>query len=98
MDFVDFPASYDTLLAFAESFRAPKSVLNALASLKHFHLDADLALAQGVATHLSAPTLTLELLAQLCHLSLRLGEGGVVFAALLSFAFAPMARLSSLLP
>ena len=114
----DFPASCSTLLAFAEfllqAVTAPKSVLNALASIKHFHLDHEFSVVPFNARPLrlwrralphtcrhvptQAPPLELALLCQLCQLSMRLGDGGVVFAALLAFQFASLARLSSLLP
>ena len=45
-NFTDFPADCEVLLAFAEfllqAALAPKSVLNALSSMKHFHLDTEL--------------------------------------------------------
>ena len=97
-----------------QSVTAPKSVLNALASIKHFHLDREFSVVAFDARSLrlwrralpltcrhvpvQAPPLDLALLCQLCQLSLRLGPGGGVFAALLSFQYASMARLSSLLP
>ena len=112
----DFPATESSLLAFAEflvgSCRAPKSVLNALGSVKHFHLDHQLPVyAFGSRTvqlwrralprtlrHVpqTAPALRVTDLERLCGLGLRLGEEGVVMAALMAFAFASMARLSSL--
>ena len=114
--FRDFPATLGALLAFAEfmllSFTAPKSVLNALASLKHFHLDFQWSVEVFEARELvlwrralpltcrhlarPAPPLMLDLLQQLVGLALRLGPEGTVLAALMAFLFASMARLSSL--
>ena len=116
--FLDFPVGARTLLAFGEfllrTYRAPKSVLNAFASLRHFSLDFNLdvsafqersvllwrrALPLTCRHSVSqAPPITLELLERLCLLSDRLGEAGLVFAALLALLFATMARLSSFLP
>ena len=113
----DFPATLNSLQAFAEfllqSVQAPKSVFNALASIKHAHKDLLLPVevfddwqlqkwrrAVGITCrHVPnpAPALPFELLEQLCELAGRLGEAGEVLAALLSFLFATMARLSSLL-
>ena len=113
----DFPATVVSLQAFAEflwpSCIAPKSVFNALASVKHFHLDFALDIAAFESRKLQlwrralvlncrhvplrAPPLTLELLEGLVQLSLGLGEMGRVMAALMSILFASMARLSSLL-
>ena len=115
-DFIDFPATVDSLLAFGEfllsAVRAPKSVLNALGSIKHFQLDLQLSVEVFDARQLflwrralpltcrhvprQAPPMSLELLDQSCGLSLRLGTLGVVFAALMAFAFASLPRLSSL--
>ena len=114
----DFPASTSTLLAFAEfllvSFTAEKSVLNALASVRHFHLDCGLpteafddralllwrrALPLTFRSQRAqAQALPLELLRQLCQLSRLLGVKGEVLATLMAVLFASMARLSSLLP
>ena len=116
--FLDFPVGARTLLAFGEfllrTYRAPKSVLNAFASLRHFSLDFNLdvsafqersvllwrrALPLTCRHSVSqAPPITLELLERLCLLSDRLGEAGLVFAGLLALLFATMARLSSFLP
>ena len=116
--FRDFPATCNGLLVFAEfmldSVKAPKSVLNALASIKHYHLDHDFSVVAFDTRRLrlwrralphtvrhvprQAPPINWALLCQLCQLSLQLGDGGVVFAALMAFLFASMARLSSLLP
>ena len=115
--FSDFPASARVLLAFGEfllqTYTAPKSVLNALASLRHFHLDFGLDVSGFQARsvmlwrralpftcrHLpmQAPPVSLELLEQLCALGRRLGESGAVMTALLALLFATMARLSSFL-
>ena len=116
--FIDFPAVAGALQAFAEfllqTCSAPKSVLNALGSVRHFHLDhglhtgafdsRQLQLWRRALPHTcrhvpaQAPPLPFQLLERLCGLSLRLGEAGVVFAALMAIAFASLARLSSLLP
>ena len=116
--FTDFPTSARVLQAFGEflllSCTAPKSVLNALGSVKHFlldhHLDVaafadrDLFLWRRALPHscrhvrAQAPAMPFVLLEQLCVLSLQLGEVGVVFAALVALLFATMARLSSFLP
>ena len=115
--FVDFPVAARTLLAFGEfllrTYDAPKSVLNAFASLKHFHLDFNLDVSgfQHRSVQLwrralpltcrhsvsQAPALQLTLLEQLCSLGIRLGETGRIMAALLALLFATMARLSSFL-
>ena len=115
--FRDFPATARSLLAFAEflllTYLAPKSVLNALASIRHFHLDLELGVEAfqeravvlwrralpHTCRHVpaQAPPLTLELLERLCELSVKLGEAGVVMAALMALLFAAMARLSSFL-
>ena len=114
----DFPADAGTLMAFGEfllqSYSATKSVLNALSSVRHFHLDCrfpveafadrDLvlwrrALPLTVRTVSSpAEPLTLELLERLCALAETLGRRGLVFSAFMAVLFASMARLSSLLP
>ena len=87
----DFPATCTTLLTFAEfmlqAVTDPKSVLNALASLRHFHLDSEFAVEAFSARRLrlwrralpltcrhvpaQAPQLNLAMLCQLCQLSLR---------------------------
>ena len=107
-----------TLLCFAEflvrSFKAPKSVVNALASVKGFHL------LQGFDTaafddtrvahfrrslpltmrHELAPAraLPLQLLNKLCIRAQGAGQAGLVFGTFLSVLFFSMARASSLLP
>ena len=116
--FTDFPATGRVLQAFAEflflTYKAPKSVLNALASIGHFHLDhgldtgafefRELQLWRRALPHTcrhvpkQAPPITVSLLRRLCGLALGLGEAGMVLAALMAIAFASMARLSSLLP
>ena len=117
-DLQDFPATTRTLLAFGEYllqfFKAHKSVLNALASVKHFHLDCGLptdvfegrelglwrrALPLTVRDRVrAAPPLPPGVLQQLCELCRGLGERGLLFTALITVTFASMARLSSLLP
>ena len=116
--FRDFPATASTLTCFGEfllrSFQAPKSVFNALASVKHFHLDYALPTLAFESRRVAlwkravsltvrhvpagAPPITREVLDKLCCLAARLGELGVVFAALASVLYFSMARLSSLLP
>ena len=96
--FIDFPASVRSLLAFAEfllgSLRAPKSVLNALGSVKHFQLDLQMPVEVFDARKLvlwrralpltcrhvprQAPPMSLGLVEQLCELSLRLGQAEVL--------------------
>ena len=114
----DFPAPASTLVAFGEfllrSFRAPKSVFNALASLGHFHLDHELdtgpfnsrqvylwrRAVETTVRHVpqGAPPLSREVLRAMCELAGRLGPLGWLFAALASVLYCTMARLSSLLP
>ena len=114
--FPDFPAAARTLLAFAEflllSFTAPKSVLNALGSVRHFHLDLQMPVdafdnrslvlwrraLPFTCRHITrpAPPLGRALLTQLCQLSLQLGDSGRVLAALMALLYASMARSSSL--
>ena len=114
----DFPAAAGTLVIFGEfllrSYRAPKSVFNALASLRHFHLDRNLPLEAFESRKVSlwkravastvrhvprpAPPLPQGVLGQLCELALQLGPLGLLFAVLASVIFSSMARLSSLLP
>ena len=114
----DFPVEVSTLLCFAEflvrSFRAPKSVINALASLKSFHL------LQGFTTvafndtrvahfrralpltmrHAPEPAwaLLLALLNRLCQRAHNAGQAGLVVGTFLSVLLFSMARASSLLP
>ena len=114
--FTDFPATERVLLAFAEflvrTFTAPKSVLNALSSVRHFHLDHGWPILAFEARSLMlwrralpltlwyvphrAPPLRLGLLEQLCNFSSWLGQPGIVLTALMAFLFVSMARLSSL--
>ena len=114
----DFPATVSSLLLFAEfllrSYRAPRSVLNALSSLRTFHLIRGLqtdAFADYQVTlykralpltvrHVptGAAPLPFDLLERLCALSERQGTGGLAFAALMAATFFSMARLSSLAP
>ena len=116
--FKDLPATASTLTCFGEfllrSFAAPSSICNALANLRHFHLDAALATdafdsravflwkraIRSTVRHVPhrAPPLPVELLEQLCALARRMGPLGQVFAALAAVLFFSMARLSSLLP
>ena len=114
----DFPATASSLVAFGEfllrSFQAPKSVFNAIASIRHFHLDCELPTGAFDARQLfvwrravsmtvrhvprGAPPLPRHTLRALCVLAARLGPLGFTFAALASVAYFSMARLSSLLP
>ena len=116
--FPDVPAVAHTLLCFGEfllrGFTAFKSVLNALASVRHFHVvhnyssagfDApSVALWRRAlpltvrATPGGAPPFPLPLLQRICRLACSLGGEGRVFAALLSLTFYSLARISSLLP
>ena len=111
-----FPANPRHLLRFAEfllrSFNAHKSVTNALASVRTFHLQCGLDVEAfehfsvnlwkralpATVRHVPspAPAMPTQLLDQVCGLASSLGETGVVFAALVSLAFASLARLSSL--
>ena len=117
-DLPDFPATPLSLVLFGEfllrSFRAPKSVTNALASVKGFHLDGGLTTAAFASRRLvlfrrslhltlrhvpaRAAPMPFEVLAVLCGGARGWGEAGLAFAALLSVAFFSMARLSSLVP
>ena len=114
----DFPAPVLTLLLFAEfllrSCKAPKSVCNALSSLRTFHLlnglpvdafqDFQLSLFKRAlpltVRHVPAPAapMPLGVLERLCTLSGSLGRAGRVFAALLATVYFTMARLSSVAP
>ena len=114
----DFPAPTHSLLMFAEfllrTYEAPKSVLNALGSLKTFHLlhglptfgfqDFQLSLFRRAlpltVRHIpaQAPPLPLAVLEQLCMSASGLGTEGRAFAALLATTFFSMSRLSSLAP
>ena len=116
--FQDFPATVEGLLAFAEflarSFSAPGSVLNALASVRHFHLDCRMVVdafddrevelwkralpLTCRAVKRQAPPVSSELLGKLCELARGLGKLGHLMAALMAVLFATMARLSSMLP
>ena len=112
-----FPATEISLQAFAEFFlqsvEAPKSVLNALASLKHFQRDLRMDVQAFDSWPLQlwkralllncrhvprpAPPFPFSLVEQVCMLCDKLGAEGVVFAALCAILYASMARLSSLL-
>ena len=114
----DFPASPRRLLLFGEflarGFRAPRSVTNALSSLRGFHLDRGLDASafdtrqvslfcrslQHTLRHVPAraPPLPLAVLERLCVLAESRCQEGLVFATLLSVTFFSMARLSSLVP
>ena len=106
------------LLLFAEfllrSFRAPKSVTNAISSVRSFHLDLGLSV-DGFEQHrlsllkrslpltvrhvpARAAPLPYDVLESLCGTARGWGATGEVFAALLSCAFFAMTRLSSLVP
>ena len=112
----DFPAPVTSLLLFAEfllrTYRAPKSVVNALSSLKTFHLlhglpaeafqDYQLALFKRALlltvrqVPQGAPPLPFQLLERLCAVASEQGTQGP--AALLAACYFSMARLSSLAP
>ena len=114
----DFPAGLDSLLTFGEflarSVKAHKSITNALASIKSFHLqygfDAEafdnfqFALWKRALpmTHRHEPApakaLPVELLRELCGEAVGFGSEGLAVAALLATAFYSLARLSSLVP
>ena len=114
----DFPATAKSLVLFGEfllrAFRAPKSVTNALASIRAFHLDGGLATGAFLTRQLSlfrrslpitlrhvparAPPLPFAVLEQLCGAARGRGEEGLVFATLLSVTFFAMVRLSSVVP
>ena len=114
----DFPADARNLTLFGEfllrSFQAPSSVCNALANLRHFHLDVAMStqafdsrrvflwkralLATVRHVPVRAPPLPLVLLERLCELATKMGPLGQLFAALAAVLFFTMARLSSLLP
>ena len=114
----DFPADVATLLLFAEfllrGFRAPKSVTNAVSSVKVFHLwhgfdvgafhhhrwDQFKRALPLTVRHVPAPAppLPFELLVTLCAQARDRGPQGLLFAALFSTLFFTMARVSSLLP
>ena len=114
----DLPATARSLLCFGEfllwSFKAPRSVTIAFASLRHFHLDCAFSVAAfeerevflwrralfTTVRHVptGAPPLPAELLRRLCALARQLGLLGQVFATLASVLFYSMTRLSSLLP
>ena len=114
----DFPATVSSLLLFAEfllrTYRAHRSVVNALSSLRTFHLvrglptdafaDYQLTLYKRAlpltVRHVpqGAAPLPFQLLEQLCSLAGAQGPAGVAFAALMAATFFSMARLSSLAP
>ena len=114
----DFPASPRTLVLFGEfllrGFKAAKSVVNTLASVRAFHLDRGLDTAAFDSRQLSlfrrslrltlrhvptrATPLTLAGLERMCRAALSDGPAGLAFAALLSVCYFAMARLSSLVP
>ena len=114
----DFPAPVTSLLLFAEfllrTYRAPKSVFNALSSLRTFHLlhglpteafqDYQLALFKRAlpltVRHVpqGASPLPFQLLERLCAVASSQGTQGPAVAALLAACYFSMARLSSLAP
>ena len=115
---LDFPAAPNTLCLFAEflirSYKSPTSVLNALSSVKFFHLlgHFDVTAFSNFRFLLTRraiprsfnfvqhPTSGLDLtqLKSLCNLARSLGVQGKVFATLCITLFFSMARLSSFLP
>ena len=114
----DFPATAISLMLFAEfllrSYRAHKSVTNALSSLRTFHKIcgfSDLAFDHFQLTQWRralpltvrsvprpAPGCPFSLLVRLCSHAGGLGPRGRTFAALAATAFFSLARLSSLVP
>ena len=116
--FQDFPVTAGVLRDHAEfllrTYMSPKSVANAISSVKSFHRrfnfdisafgEYRLALFMRAlpltVRHVTqrAPPLTLAILRRLCALAHTQGSLGVAFAALLSTAFYSMARLFSLVP
>ena len=114
----DFPAQAIHLQRFGEfllrSFRAPKSVLNVISSVRQFHLahgydtqafiDYTFGLwkraVNKTVRHVPAPAQALpkKVLERLCCLAQSLGGQGMVFSAFLSTLFYSLARLSSLAP
>ena len=116
--FQDFPAGPQGLVCFGEfllrSYTCPKSVLNALASVKRLHFIHGFPLEAFehptvflwrralplTIRHLpsAAPPFPLQVLQRACTMASSLGARGRIFAALLAVAFYSMARLSSLLP
>ena len=115
---LEFPASGLTLSLYAEflcrSYSAPGSVLNAISSVKFFHLlwSFDLGGFQDFKFSLTkkaiprsvryepspALPMTLEVLSKICALCDGLGQNGVAFKALCLVGFHTLARLSSLVP
>ena len=114
----DLPATTSNLVLFAEflarSFRAPKSITNALASLRHLHRAFDFDLAPFEAYPLTlfvralpltlrhtpnpAPPCTLAQLKRLVAALDTMGLGGLVLKALCLTGFYGFARVSSLVP
>ena len=114
----DVPADAHTLALFLEflmrSFRAPKSALNTLASVRHLHLQLgattapfdhyNLCLSRRALTlsvrHVPspAPPCNPATLRRLILASRQWGVRGLAFAAMCSIAFHTLARLSSLAP
>ena len=114
----DFPANDDTLSLFAEfllgCYQSPYSVLNALSSIKFFHLLKSFDVSgfgtfRFKLTRLAIPKsmkhvpqgacpLDKSTLKDICEVALAMGKQGLAFAALCMVAFFAMARLSSLVP
>ena len=114
----DCPASPRTLSLFVEfllrSYRAPKSVTNAVASVRYFHTSLGFSTAAFTNFHFKhtlralplsvrhtqhpAAPCTLRNLEQLCRTLAHLGLRGLVFRALCTLAFHTLLRLSSLVP
>ena len=113
----DFPATARVLLAFAEfllrTYNAPKSALNALSSVRRFHLDYrfqvdafdDVLLERWKRSlpltvrraTIQAAALPLGVLEQLCDLAFSMGREGKTMAAFLAVCFHSFARASTLL-
>ena len=116
--FLDFPASPRVLICFGElllrTFTAPKSALNALSSIRRFHLDwrfddaafADVVVARWRralpltmrAVPRKAQALPFPVLERLCQANAGLGPEADNFAPFLTICFHVFARASSLLP
>ena len=116
--FPDLPAQPHVLILFAEflarTYRAHRSITNALSSLRTFHLMYGLAV-QGFdhfqvglwkralpltlrSVPFQAPAMPFRLLSDLCRRARGMGDRGRTFAALLATAFFSLARLSLLVP
>ena len=113
----DFPASAAVLICFAEfllrTYSATKSVLNAISSVRRFHLDGryDVAAFDDVTLSrwrralpltvrtlpVRATAIPLGALERLCRLAETMGQEGLTMAAFLAVCFRSFARASTLL-